>query len=79
MTDKNNALTGAVKEINKIRTDLLERMFTIKLESPSGKREVQQATDEARLLGLLAIEAIDKFEFSVETHRIVCICKEDIP
>ena len=79
MTDKNNALTGAVNEINKMRTDLLERMFTIKLESQSGKREVQQATDEARLLGLLAIEAIDRFKFSVETHRIVCICKEDIP
>jgi len=76
---RNDTLTQAINAITMIRTDLLERMFTIKLESPSGKREVQQATDEARLLGLLAIEAIDKFEFSVETHRIVCICKEDIP
>lgn len=33
---------------------------------------------EARLLGLQAIRALDEFEFAVDTHRIVCICQEDL-
>lgn len=76
--NRNNTLTQAINAITMIRADLLKRMFTIKLESKLGKREVQKATDEARLLGLLAIEAIERFEFSVDTHRIVCICKEEL-
>lgn len=71
-------LEDAKKKILELRSNLLERSLTIKTETLSGKAEVRQAMYEARILGLLAIEMIEKFELAVDTHRIVCICKEDL-